>query len=189
MSETSLPYSNEDNGNVQPIQVSDESFHEIPIRKDLVLSYISINFLKEIAKWTKFISIVGFLLVGFLVLIGISFSIFFSSIASMIPPDLPNEFSDELPNPVFFMQSIAGFIGFSHLILASFYFFPVYYLFNFSSKLKNAILMHDETQLEMAWKNLKSHYKFIGVLLIVVLSFYALMLLGGILGLVVTSML
>ena len=60
---------------------------EIPERKDLVLTYISINFLKEVAKWTKFISIVGFVLVGFMVLAGLAFGSIMATMTSMIPEE------------------------------------------------------------------------------------------------------
>ena len=170
------PYNKDES--LQPIPVSQEAaseqIQEIPERKDLVLTYISINFLKEIAKWTKFISIVGFVLVGIIVVIGLFFGAIMSTMMAMVPQDLPAG----SPNPAAF----GGAFGFIYVILAAFYFFPVYYLYNFSSKLKKAIQLNSEVILESSLKNLKSHYKFMGIILIIMLVIYGgmFLLFGGI---------
>jgi len=66
--------------------------------------------------------------------------------------------------------------------MAGIYFFPVYYLYNFSSKLKDAIRLNSEVILENSFKNLKSHYKFMGIVLLIFLVIYGGMFLifGGI---------
>lgn len=134
---------------------------EIPVRKDLALTYVSINFLKEIAKWTKFISIVGFVLVGFMVIAGLSMGSLMSTFASMIP--------DEAPAAMAFTGGIFGAV---YILMALLYAIPVYYLYKFSSKLKTAIQQHNEAALEESLKNLKSHYKFLGIVLIIFIAIY-----------------
>ncbi len=178
MSESHTPIQNEENqsaaANSTPSQPQESSTLDIPVRKELSLNYISVNYLKEIAKWTKFISIVGFVMVGIMVLVGVLAGSIFSAFSEMIPSDFPQG----APNPSVF----GGVFGVMYVIMAGIYFFPVYYLFNFSSKLKSAIQENNEAYLAESFKNLKSHYKFLGILLIIGLAFYALMFLfiGGI---------
>ena len=184
MSENIDPSPYQQGENVQPIPVPQETVselaQEIPERKDLVLTYISINFLKEIAKWTKFISIVGFVLVGIMVLMGLAVGTIITAMTAMIPQDLPAG----SPNPAAF----TGAFGFIYIFMAVLYFFPVYYLYNFSSKLKSAIQLNSEVQLESSFKNLKSHYKFMGIILIVMLVIYGGMFLLFGLGAIFASM-
>ena len=66
--------------------------------------------------------------------------------------------------------------------MAIIYFFPILYLYKFSSSIKNGILNSSSDQLDLAFRNLKSHYKFMGILVIVMLAFYAFALLIAMVG-------
>ena len=162
----SSPYDKGENPQPVPVpqETASEPIQEIPERKDLVLTYISINFLKEVAKWTKFISIVGFVMVGLMVFGGLAFGSLMATIGSVFP----SEFSSNSDNPA----ALGAVFGFMYLFIAALYFFPVYYLYNFSSKLKTAIQLNSEVLLESSFKNLKSHYKFMGIILIIFLVIY-----------------
>lgn len=130
---------------------------------DLSLTTGSKMFLKESAGWTKFISIVGFVFLGLMVI----FSLFAGSIfgAAM-------EASG--------MQMMGGaFLTILYLAIAVLYFFPIYYLFQFSAKMKAALQQQSSELLQQAFENLKSHYKFMGILLIIMLGFYAIALIFG----------
>ena len=73
-------------------------------------------------------------------------------------------------------------IGIFYLLITLLYFFPIRYLYIFSSKMKKAFEGNDSQEMTDAFENLKSHYKFIGILMIILLSFYALMFFIGLLG-------
>jgi hypothetical protein len=75
-----------------------------------------------------------------------------------------------------------GFIGVFIIIMSLIMFFPALYLWNFSSKIRKALNNNDQPLLTEALKNLKSFFKFYGILLIVVLSFYALAVIFAIIG-------
>lgn len=60
--------------------------------------------------------------------------------------------------------------GLLFLALGSFQFFPIYYLYKFSVLSKKAIYNHQPDDLTNAFRHLKSHYKFMGVLTIVILG-------------------
>ena len=113
-----------------------------------------------------FLAILGFVFLGIMVGFSFSFSAIFSSISGE---------QTELPSPGFLF-------GFIYLILAAVYFFPILYLYKFSSFIKNGILNSSSDQLGLAFQNLKSHCKFMGILVIVMLAFYAFALLMAMVG-------
>ena len=123
----------------------------------LELTKQSLSYLNETRKWTMFLAILGFVFLGIMVIFSLSFSAIFSSFSGE---------QAELPFPGFL-------IGFIYLILAGVYFFPILYLYKFSSFIKDGILNSSSDQINLAFQNLKSHYKFMGILVIVMLAFYA----------------
>lgn len=130
---------------------------------ELTLTTGSKMFLKESAGWTKFISIVGFVFLGILVIV----ALFAGSIIGAAMQSSG-------------MEMMGGaFITVLYLAMAVLYFFPIYYLFQFSSKMKAALAQQSSALLEEAFSNLKSHYKFMGILLVIVLAIYAIALVFG----------
>jgi hypothetical protein len=125
---------------------------------ELRLNHHSKDFLKETAKWANFLSILGFIGIGFMVII----AIFFSSIMASNYSEIPG------------MGGNSVVFTIIYLLIALLYFFPVLYLFKFASNMKRALAMDDENTLAKSFENLKSHYKFVGILAIVIISFYVL---------------
>ena len=133
---------------------------------ELQLNDSAKGFLKETAKWTYFLSILGFIGIGLIVLLALFAGALFAFIGNLI---------QETHN----LGWVGGsFISVIYLIIAAIYFFPIYYLYNFSSKLKIALKNNDSAILANSFENLKSHYKYIGIASLIILSFYALILLG-----------
>lgn len=122
--------------------------------------------LAETAKWTKFLSILGFIGIGFIVIV----ALFAGSILGVL---------SNAPGMDAFRAVGAGMITVFYLIIALIYFFPVLYLYRFSHKLKNALNSSDNTYLTEAFSNLKSHYKYIGIFAIVMICFYIFVFLIG----------
>ncbi|KAF2510846.1 hypothetical protein EYY60_10100 [Flavobacterium zhairuonense] len=131
------------------------------------------DFLKETAKWAYFLSILGFIGVGLFVVFAIFAGAIFASLGNTMGAGL-------------FAGSLGAFMSFVYLAFAALYFFPVYYLFRFGSNAKRAFRENDSEALTSSLGYLKSHYKFIGILMVTILSLYALIfvlaMLGGILG-------
>lgn len=128
------------------------------------------GFILEIAKWAKFLSILGFVGIGLM---------FLAAIVMMVAGAALSDFSSEYSaSPIG-----AGMVGFIYIIMAVLYFFPVFYLFKSAVGLKKGIIQNDEMSLTDGFQNLKSHYKFIGIMMIVVLSLYALLFLFAMLAL------
>lgn len=139
---------------------------------NLHLTEESKSFLKETAKWAYFLSILGFVGVGFMVVLALFMGTIFSKLG------------------VFgarFGMMEGGFITVIYLLLAVLYFFPVYYLFQFSSKAKVAFNCNDYETLTTSFEYLKSHYKFMGILALVIFSIYGVVFLFSILGILLSS--
>lgn len=132
----------------------------------LELTQISQNYLLETSKWAKFLSIISFISLGLIGLVGLVVTIM-SAITNQIGLTI---------------------VGVIYLILPVLYFFPTFYLFRFSVRLKAAIEQSDAMVLEEGFENLKSLFKFVGVFTIVVLSMYVLaIIIAMIVGLMIQS--
>lgn len=126
----------------------------------------SLNYLTETAKWAKFLSILGFIGLG-LMIIGALFGLLMGN-------SLGGAMSAMGGNgPSLQIMSLL------YLVIAALYFFPIYYLYNFAVKMKESLTNSDSMTMESAFENLKSHYKFMGIFAIVILSLYVLMFIFG----------
>ena len=63
-------------------------------------------------------------------------------------------------------------VGIVYVVGAIIYFFPCLYLLRFSNQTKTALASDDQTKLTSAFKNLKSMFRFVGVLTIIVIAIY-----------------
>ena len=122
----------------------------------IVLDRNAIEQLRETRKWTNFVSIVAIAMLGLLIIIaiGVIIALFSSSIGVVgIMPIFP------------------------FAIMIAVYSFPIYYLYQFSRFAKQAVQQFDAIALSQALRYLKMHYRYVGILLIVVFAFYVLI--GG----------
>ena len=69
-----------------------------------------------------------------------------------------------------------------YILFALVYFFPCLYLFRFGSQMQLALRNNDQQMLTSSFKYLKSWFRFVGILTIVVLSCWVLALVFGGLG-------
>lgn len=129
--------------------------------EQLVLTSKAKGFLREISKWTFFFSILGFINIALFVLGAI---VIMLGLSPML--DLAGQ-QQGIPN-------LGLILGVFYLFTAILMIFPVVYLFKFSRKMKKALTTKSDAILADAFENLKSHFKFIGVLTIIVISLYVL---------------
>ena len=134
--------------------------------ENLIIDWRSKEFLKETAKWTKFLAILGFVGIGLMVL-G-SLVMLFAPSSLMSNGDFP--FGGKI-----FMMLL-------YLAFAVLYYFPISYLYQFLENTKKAIENNDNNAIRDAFEFLKSHYKFMGILTIILLSFYAIIIFIGLIG-------
>lgn len=116
------------------------------------------SYLLETSKWSKFIAIVGYISLGLLILLGLLL---------MFGLSLPSTFPKGMP--------MFGF-GFLYILMAVLYYFPTTYLYRFAKRIKQGVNSNDESVVTDAFLNLKKTFKFMGIMVIVILSLYALIL-------------
>lgn len=136
----------------------------------LVLSKEALSNLFELRKWTKFLAIMGFIFIGFMILLGFAINSILTSIGAV---------TEEMP----YSPTVIGFL---YLMIGLLYFFPILYLYKFSSWTKSALTDNNSSDLTEAFKNLKAHFRYIGILTIVMLSLYGIIfivaVIAGIIG-------
>lgn len=141
---------------------SNETFEQPAAEPGMALDFEAQSYLREAAKWAYFLGIIGFILTGFIVLC----AFFVGSIFSRLP-----QYSTPLPG------AVGSFMGFIYIVIAVFYFFFSFYLYQFGYRIKKGLTYGDNYQVTNALGKLKSFFKMWGITTIVVLCFYALMIL------------
>ena len=124
--------------------------------------------LNETSKWAYFLSILGFVGIGLMVLGGLWLS-FYTGM---------NQFGGDTAYGLGYSTGV----GLVYVLLALIYFFPLLYLFKFAKNMKMALSSENNDNFKSAFLNLKSHYKFIGIFTIAIIGLYMLILFGAVLG-------
>ncbi|KAA5542943.1 DUF5362 family protein [Adhaeribacter rhizoryzae] len=135
------------------------------------------NHLLATAQWGRFLAIAGFLLIGLMVVGAFTIGkIMTTMMTTMVNAD------DSGP----FNYGRMGIIPTIYLLLiALLYFFPTFYLYQFSSRIKSALYHNQEVDLAFAFSRLKSFFKFWGILFIIILGFYAFGFIAMLIGFMV----
>lgn len=150
----------------------ENNYYENQSTQNLVITEVVKDYLLETAKWAKFIAIIGFIGIGFMIL----FALFFGTLMGAL--GAATTFSGESGVPLF----MGGFFTVFYILIILLYFFPIKYLYDFSTKVKNAIQINDQQLFTEAILKLKAHYKYIGILMMVVLGLYAIGIIISIVG-------
>ncbi len=131
--------------------------------KDLCIDKQSKLYLKEIAMWGKFMAILGFIKFGFLLLYTIVFPLVAHKIEAHFDHDLP----------------IIG-ITFFFLFMAVLVYFPSNFLYGFARCTKKALKQNDQDVMRHAFQSLKAYYRYIGILVIILLCIYPIAIITAI---------
>lgn len=110
------------------------------MEQNLELNQLAKQALREGVKWTFFLSIMGFIGVGLMVLAAIVMTITLSTL-----PDEVSSFG--------FFGAMKNFLSLFYLLMAVLYFFPIYYLYKYSSSVKTALQFNDSNLLADAFVN------------------------------------
>ena len=133
---------------------------------ELQVDHVASGYLKETARWAKFLGILGFVFCGLMLLIGIFAGSFMATAFSAG------------------RSSVLGgtFYTIVYVALALLYFFPCLYTYNFGSRMQTALRSNDQDSLNNALKNLKSCYRFVGILAIVSIGLWVLLVIIAVIG-------
>lgn len=135
---------------------------------DLHVDHQSSAYLKETAKWGKFLAIVGF--------IGCALVVLFGILAGTMLASVSNSYGGA------YASGFGAGMAIVYILIAVLYFFPCLYLYRFSSRMQVALQNNDQQSMASAFMNLKSCYKFLGILTIIILAFWALGIFLAMLG-------
>lgn len=135
---------------------------------DLHLDQQSFAYFEETAKWAKFIAIIGFVFCALMVV----FALFAGTILATMFATMGVEGNT--------VGGMGGMLTFIYILFALLWFFPCLYLFRFASQMQHALQHNEQGRLQNSFRNLKGYFRFLGILFIVILSFYALGILGGV---------
>lgn len=130
------------------------------------------GYLLDTARWSKFLAVVGFVSLGILLLAGVFMSTILASFSRQMGGGSG-------------INSGSGFSGLMiglYVLLAVLYFFPIYYLFKFSVMIKPALLSANQAQFNKALSYLRGAFRYIGILTLIVLCFYAIAFLIAMVG-------
>lgn len=124
----------------------------------------NIPYLAEAAKWAKFLAIAGFIFCTLIILAALFAGPYMSTIVSEFDPQATGN-----------IGAISGTVVIIYYaLIALLYFFPCLFLFNFASKMQAAIRNNDQIYLNNSFKNLKSCFKFWGILVVIGLCIIAI---------------
>jgi hypothetical protein len=127
-----------------------------PEKKTIEIDQDILKNLNTIRKWAMFFSVLGFIFLGLVVIIGLIAGTFLSAFKS-------GGVSAGIPESVIIIM---------FFVLAAVYFFPVHFLFRFSKHTAHAVHTLDKDELHKAFRSLKSYAVYLGVLTIIGLALY-----------------
>jgi hypothetical protein len=113
----------------------------------------------EMARWTKFLAIMGFITIGLLILGCIGLGVF---LANTPIPQLGG-----MGTP---------FIATIYLLFGALYVYPVYALYKYSTLIKMAIKTSNKDLFNSAIGYLKGMFKYIGIFTLIIICLYGLIL-------------
>lgn len=134
------------------------------MEQKIELTTDSINSLDTIWRWTSFFSILGFILIAMLIVLGIAMGFILSA------------FDNGMMG-----SSVKYILMFVYIIMGAVYFLPILYLFRFSNWTKKALRNKSSLDLSLALKSLKSHFQYVGIMTIVLFALYFVIIIGVVL--------
>ncbi|ATP55160.1 hypothetical protein CPT03_01100 [Pedobacter ginsengisoli] len=150
----------------------EETTQNDPQEQDEVLLTVTEDirsYIYETAKWTKFLSIVGFVVTGIMILFSFSAEALISTMNGKV---------GAANNP--WAALGGGFLTVVFLLSALLYFYPSLLMFKYANSAKQAVLYGDQPALSEAMSKMKSFFKFWGIITITILGLYIISFLLGI---------
>jgi hypothetical protein len=143
---------------------------------ELQVDHQATAYLGDTARWAKFLAIIGFIACGLIVLMAIFAGSFIAGSFGRLGGESGISGAGGLA------AAGGAFFTILYLAIAVLYFFPCLYLFNFAKKMQIALRSNDQEQLNHSFRNLKALYRFLGILAIIGLGFWALGIIFAIIG-------
>ena len=133
----------------------------------LSIDPITKSHLNDTARWARFLAIAGIILLALaVVFIIISVTVFPNSTYTRLTVNGVEE--EQLTAGSKIVMAICMIIAF---LIA---FFPMWYLLQFSNQMKKALYNNNQDALNYSFLNLKRYFRYVGIIMIVVLAVYGL---------------
>jgi hypothetical protein len=147
------------------------------------LTEVMVNYLKGASPWLRFIGILGFVFSGLTAFWGVAML--------ALSPFMDKSF-ESLPGyeqwNFIFQAAFGGTMLILCVIGAVFIFIPSLFIYRFGEKIRSFLRNGSGQELEQAFKNNKSLWKFLGILSIVELAFIPVLIIVGIVTAVVVAL-
>jgi hypothetical protein len=131
---------------------------------EIAITEESKQYLLETAKWGKLLAIVGYIISGLIIIAGIVILLAGNAFGELLGPG---------------GGAIGTVASVVYILLGAVYFYPSLKLHRFALAVPDAFRRADQEQITYAFQNLKSVFRFWGVLTLVILGLYALVVVLG----------
>ena len=143
----------------------------------LSIDPVTKSYLTDVYKWTKFLAITGMVVL----LLGLVAVILGTTISTDVFSTQAGTESAEISSTVRASMAI------SSVIVVAIAFFPLYFLLQFSNKMKRALVSNNQEELNESFARLKTYFKYLGIVTIIVFCIYALAIIIRIIGMTAAS--
>lgn len=123
--------------------------------------------LSETARWARFLAIAGMVSLGLMIVFGLVYSIWISSIMSSM-----QERRYGVQSPGAYTGGLAAGSALIFIIMAVVAFFPMLYMFRFANQMKTALYSNDQENLNASFQNLKRYFRYVGIITIIGITFW-----------------
>lgn len=133
----------------------------------LSIDPVTKSHLNDTAKWARFLAIAGIVLLSLaLIFTVLGVTVFPNSTYSRLTVNGIEE--EQLTTTMKIVMSICMIIAF---LIA---FFPMWYLLQFSNQMKKALYSNNQEALNHSFLNIKRYFRYVGIIMIIVLAVYGL---------------
>jgi hypothetical protein len=129
--------------------------------------------LAETARWARFLAIIGFVFIVFMVALGV-----YSSLTISRYEDMFNGYRGNRS----FVDSVGVGVSVMYVIMAVVAFFPLLFMLRFANQMRNALSSNNQALLTSSFQNLKVYFRYLGIITIILLVLTILSLFMGIAG-------
>jgi membrane-anchored glycerophosphoryl diester phosphodiesterase (GDPDase) len=136
--------------------------------------------LTETAKWARFLAILGMVVLVLGLVVAVMGTTVFTTFMGM-PTGVDGPTEDSL-----FDAARVGML-LAMLILSAIIFVPLLFLLRFANDMRRAMASNDQNRLNSAFYNIKSYFRYLGILSIIFLVLYGVIIAIGVIGLAAGS--
>lgn len=157
---------------MEPTEITDSFSNDLS--NGLIITERAQYYLRNISKWTRFLSITGFVGAAIVALLGVFFTTLMRAIVT-------SQRNDVVPAPYSTLVSIFC------VLTAGFYFFASLNLYQFAAHVKTGLLTKDALQIENGFAKLKSLFKMTGITTTFLLAGYSVIVVIGLVAVIIAA--